>query len=261
MIDISAPAIIQPSPLVEVRFELSYAVSRTEADRFSLPRDHRGATLSELVAYLPSDLRTMPAWALQSMVGVTPMVLLAMGVHVPGPVTTFLTTTSASDQTYSVPAAFISNTSVEVVSAGGDGYWNGSLGTVGGSGGYALKNAVSMTPGGTKTFRLRAHGVGTGAAAACWFGATSLAGSVVGIESAGNASDGVNGTGAVTTGGTGDTVTAGNDPVSSAGVDPPAAAQTARTGSGVESAGFGGGYEVGLAHVGVQGIIKIINLQ
>lgn len=244
--------------LNEFRFGLSYALGRVGYDRFTLPRDWRDGTFAEIAPYLPDELRPLCA-----MLMVTHLAGFGASAGGTSSTTSFLTTTSAGNQTYNVPASFVSNTSVTVVSAGGDGHFSAGLGSVAGSGGYAIKASVAMTPSGTKTFAVRAHGADVGAANACWFGGANLAASVVGIECGGNATEGVNGTGADATGGQGDTVTAGNAPSSSAGVDPPSAGVTAMASSGVSPpAGFGGGYDsVPTAYPGGQGVIRIISLQ
>ncbi len=184
-------------------------------------------------------------------------------------VTTYLTGTSGSNQTYNVPATFVSNVSVEVVSAGGngineqtDGCGNGNGDQAsGGTGGYAIKSGVTMVAGGTQTYRLRAAGAGSGSTNACWFGGTTLSGSVVGIECGANGVNGGDGAGASTTGGKGDTVTGGSTTAHDAGQGaPPAAAQTARSGSGVTTAGDGGGTSGGAGSGGGQAIIKIVNI-
>lgn len=130
----------------------------------------------------------------------------------------FITTTSASNQTYNVPADFNSlNNTIHVVSHGANG---ASSGTSGGGGGYAAKANVSLTPSGTATYRLRAANSGSGTTNASWFNGTSLAGSSVGIQGASGA------TGAPTTSGVGDTLNAGGN---------------GGTGSSIGGGGGGGG--------------------
>lgn len=119
----------------------------------------------------------------------------------------FLTVTNAANQTWNVPSDWDSvNNFVEVISHGASGGGGVDVGQGyfgGGSGGYAKKAAISLTPGGTATYRLRDRNSGSGTAAACWFNGTTLALSSVGIQGAGGQ------TGAVTTSGIGTTLRAG----------------------------------------------------
>lgn len=190
--DAPPPAIIHPAPLVEVHFGLSIGISQVEYDRFSLPRDFRGATLRELLPYLPADLRHMPPWALLAMLPGTGAAILASAA--PGvKTTTFLTTTSASDQTWTVLAAWNSgDNSLNVISAGAHGVHGDTSadngGDGGGGGGFAKATNQPLTPSGSSKYRLRDANVGTGVANACWIGGsgtTTLATSLCGIQSAG----------------------------------------------------------------------------
>jgi hypothetical protein len=176
--------------------------------------------------------------------------------------TTFLTTLSGSNQTYSVPSTFVSNVSVEVVSSGGggfdesttDGSGNGDFGG-GGSGGYAIKSGVTMVAGGTVTY-------GLSVSSAVYFGGSSLAASSVGIlngSGAGGTHQGASG--ASTAGAKGDTTTggtAGTADSSIGGSAPPAAAISASSGSGLTNAGYGQNGTA--ATYPGQGFIKIINI-
>lgn len=193
--DAPPPAIILPAPYVERRFGLSYGL-RVAYDQIRLPGDFRDATIADLLAYLPAELRDLPSWALRSML-FTPVFFSAGGPRT----VTFIITTSGSDQDYTVPTDWTSsNNSVEIVSAGGTGGNDGASGDCpggsggsGGGGGYARKNDITLTGGAIAKFRLRAGGVGTGVATACWFNGTSLAASSVGIQSGGNGGVGGNG--------------------------------------------------------------------
>jgi hypothetical protein len=103
----------------------------------------------------------------------------------------FITSTSSSDQSWPVPNDWnsLSNT-VEVLSHGGNGFDGSpgpnnnpcSGGSGGGGGQYAKKSNVTLTPGGTATYRLRSANSGSSDSQACWFNGTSLAGSSVGIR-------------------------------------------------------------------------------
>lgn len=241
-----APAIIQRAPIREVQFGLSYALSRVEYDRFALPSGHHLAALSELLSWLPADIRQMPPWALHGMIfpGLGSLMRSTSGGALIKTVT-FLTTTSASNQSWSVLDAWNSaDNKIEVVSHGGTGA-NGSLnpgGGGGGGGGYAKALNVTLTPASTALYRLRAGGSGTGTAEACWFGGATLAASSAGIQGAANAGAGSGGAGASTTSGIGTTLRAGG--VGGGG------------GAGDEIAyggGGGGGGAAGLAGVGGAG--------
>lgn len=187
--DFQAPAIVDTR---EFNFGLSYGlvdgVVRVEYDKLILPRDWKDATLVELLPFIPSDLQGMPFWSLQAMMVISPFIIAVSHT------VTFITTTSASNQTYSVPAGWnISNNWAAVVSHGGNGgndfgggtFWGGG----GGGGGFAYAVNLSLTPGGSATFRLRAGGSGTGTSNACWFDGTSLALSSVGVQGAANGGD------------------------------------------------------------------------
>jgi hypothetical protein len=200
------PAIIRRAPSAERQFGLSYAVSRVRYDRFALPRDARDATLAELIPYLPAELRHMPPWALATFM-VTQLVGFGAG-GAGGPKTvTFLTTTSASNQTWSVPIDWNSSDNrIELISAGGNG-GNGGLGSRGGvcppedtcggagggggGGGYAGKDNIALTPSGSMTFRLRAGG----AQDSCFANGTLLSNASVGIADGSNGQGGTNASG------------------------------------------------------------------
>jgi hypothetical protein len=169
ILDAPPPAIIHRAPIAEVRFGLSYAViSRVEYD---------------------DDIKHMPRWALEG------MLLVPVFAYPPPLVTTltFLTATSATDQTWSVLADWnISSNVGQVVSHGADGGSDGGNG--GGGGGYAKTLNLNLTPSGSAKYRLRAGNSGSGVGSACWLGdagTTSLATSLVGIQGAGGTTGGV----------------------------------------------------------------------
>lgn len=214
MIDLPTPAIIQPVPLVEVRFGLSVAPSRVELDRFRLPADWRDARLSDLVGFLPDDLRSMPDWIVQGMLpGLLPLPGVASGAGVK--TTVILTATSGSNQTWPVLSDWNSmDNRGEVVGGGGAGGGRSAQGTGGGGGGgaYGRRNNMSLTPGGSATYFLNAGAAGnagTGAAGSdAWFNGASLGASSVGAKGGAgggsSASDGSAGAGGVGTSGVGD---------------------------------------------------------
>lgn len=110
-------------------------------------------------------------------------------------VVVFLTSTSTDNQTWTVPSDWNSNeNTVEVISHGAFGSsgagapvaGTASGGGGGGGGAYAKKSNITLTPGGSATFRLRASGVaGATDADASWFNGTSLANSSAGVRGAG----------------------------------------------------------------------------
>jgi hypothetical protein len=115
--------------------------------------------------------------------------------------TIFLTTTSAANQNWPVPPDWnSSNNTVEVIASGGGGQSGDGVdsGGGGGGGGYSKKTNITLTPGGTATYRLSAGGAVDTTGGDAWFNGTTLAGSSVGakggeegrssIESAGGAS-------------------------------------------------------------------------
>src|SRR4051812_44895541 len=171
----SPPAIIHPAPLVEVRFGLSYAliddICRVGYDRFTLPGDSRGRSLAELLSYFPRELRSLPPWMLVAMLpGIGAIAQMSSGSALVK-TTVNLTTTSTVNQTYTPVLADWNSAenTVEVGSHGGDGGSGGAgecgpayTGGGGGSGGKAFKTNLTLTPGGSMTFHLEAHGRGTG---------------------------------------------------------------------------------------------------
>lgn len=190
-IDLPAPAIIEFQDVHEVRFGLSYALSRTELDRFIVPRDWRDATIEDLRAYIPSDLGDMPGWALRSMFPL--FVRKVGGGGQPGVKTTvFLTNMSASNQNWSVLTDWNSaENTVHCIGGGGSGGGASGLGTGGGGGGgaYSNKDNISLTPSGSATFRLgnlATTGTGNGGVGSdVWFNGSTLAGSSVGAKGGG----------------------------------------------------------------------------
>lgn len=106
----------------------------------------------------------------------------------------FITTTSGSNQSYSVPSDWNnSNNQVETIASGGGGAtgiantnggtFSGASG--GGGAGYSKALNLTLTPGGTATFHLEAGGAVATAGGDCWFNGTTLAGSSVGSKGGG----------------------------------------------------------------------------
>lgn len=100
---------------------------------------------------------------------------------------TFLTSPTGSNQTYSVPSDWnSSNNSVETIGGGGGGHRNKGGG--GGGGGYSKQTNISLTPGGSATYRigaLGAEGSTPTAGGDSWFNAATLAASTVGSQGGG----------------------------------------------------------------------------
>lgn len=107
----------------------------------------------------------------------------------------FLVGTSGSDQTDSVPADWNnSNNFIDCIASGGSGAAASATrctATGGSAGAWSRKTTVSLTPGGSATYRLSAGGTvvtattttTAGVAGAdCWYGGTPLAGSSVGAK-------------------------------------------------------------------------------
>lgn len=199
----------------EFRFGLSYAVSRTGYDRFLLPTDFRDGTIDEILPYLPEDLRMMPKWALCSMLGVSQLTGFGAGSSSGVKTTTFLTTTNAANQTWTVLADWNSSANhAQVVSHAGtasDGNGAGTAGAGGGGGGYAKALTISLTPSGSATYRLSAAGNGSDDATAAWFNGANLAASSAGIRGGANAATTTAGAGASTTNAIGSTKFAGGN--------------------------------------------------
>lgn len=116
--------------------------------------------------------------------------------------TSLLTTTSASNQTYNVPSDYrAAGSAIDVIASGGSGAvrrnlnsGSGTVAATGGSGGgWSQKVNLSLTPGGTATYRLSVGGATVSGAALgtstdgnngadAWFNGTTLAGSSVGAK-------------------------------------------------------------------------------
>lgn len=209
MIDftLSPPAIIECQEVREISFGLSYATSRTELDKFIIPRDWKDATLEEIRAYIPYDLRDFPDWAIQAMF---PLFARTSGKKLIK-TTVFLTNMSGSNQTWAALADW--NSAENIVHCIGGGGSGGGLtgdGATGGGGGgaYANRSNITLTPNANVTFRLgNRASVGTGnggTGSDVWFNGSTLANSSVGAKGgAGNSG---------TTGGSGgsDTSSVGN---------------------------------------------------
>lgn len=108
----------------------------------------------------------------------------------------FLTSPTGSNQTYNVPSDWnSSNNTVEVIGAGGGGAKsNTSGGAAGGGGGgaYSKQTNISLTPGGTATYRIGSGGAvqtssGTAGNAGgdTWFNGATLGASSVGAKGGG----------------------------------------------------------------------------
>ena len=114
-----------------------------------------------------------------------------------------ITTTSGSNQTWTVPSDWNSaSNKVEVIASGGGGS-NGANGNGGCGGSYATKSNISLTGGGSATYFLNVGGAGAAAGAGAagtaggdaWFNGTTLAGSSVGAKGgAGGNNSGATGT-------------------------------------------------------------------
>lgn len=123
--------------------------------------------------------------------------------------TSFLTGTSASNQTYNVPSDWnSSNNSIEVIGGGASGGGAGAVNYAGGGGGgaYAKVTNLTLTAGGTATYRLEADvsgGSSTGSAVAgnagkdAWFSNSGAAPTLTsqGALAKGGSSAGYNTTG------------------------------------------------------------------
>lgn len=193
--DAAPPAIIQPIRPVEKHFGISYGLrsdgeTLVEYDRVLLPKDFRDANWRELVAYLPSELQKMPPWALQGML-FTPVFFVAAPLI---KTTTFIISTSAANQTWSVLANWNgADNNLQCISHGGQGGQGGHdccgswPGGGGGGGGFAKTSNVGLTPSGSMTFHLEAGGQGAAVAQATWANGATLAASSAGICGAGNA--------------------------------------------------------------------------
>lgn len=106
----------------------------------------------------------------------------------------FLTTTNAANQTDTVPSDWNSfNNFIDTIASGGSGgVVSGGGSATGGSGpGWSRQTNVSLTKGGSATYRLPAGGaavssssglVAGNAGADCWYNGTTLAGSSVGAK-------------------------------------------------------------------------------
>lgn len=283
ILDAPPPAIIQPARLVEVRFGLSYAVSRVEYDRFRLPSDWREASLDELRAWVPSDLRQMPDGVLRAMFPFVPVV----GFSGLDKTTALIITTDANLQTWSVPADWNSaDNTAEVVSHGAhgsDGFEDCcgfGDGEGGGGGGYSKTAAsMSLTPGGSASFRLSAANSGSSTGVAAWFNGATLAASSVGICGASgtngasigsaigtNKRSGGNGAGTAGAGGGagGDVGNGGNASGQTGGTSGGSHSGAGGAGSGgaggLYGGGGGGGVRVSVAGgPGQAGIIVVVN--
>lgn len=232
------PAIIHRLPIVRVRYGTDVVTGKMEYAEHAWPRDIFDASLPEALVYLPGEFDPkLPEWALAKLIPSAKALLFVPIVGWSGFQKTveFLTSTSASDQTYNVAEDFnVADNYVGVVSAGshgssGQGANTGSGGG-GGGGGFAAKSNISLTPGGAAPYRLRAANTGSGTGSACWFNGTSLAASSVGVQCAANTASVPNGkAGAVTTSAVGDVTNAGGD------------GGNGTTGSGDRGGGGGGG--------------------
>lgn len=254
------PAIVEFQSAHEVRFGLSYAPSRTELDRFIVPRDWRDATVDELRAYIPGDLRDMPDWAIQSM-----FPLFARKVGSSGPAvktTVFLTSTSGSNQTWDVLSDWNSSENiVHCIGGGGNGRGRSNAqsggGHGGGGGGYGGKENISITPSGTVSFFIGIPPAVsenlTGNGATTWFGGTSAIDTLVSGRGAGGGTASLPGPGGLASadgdvtyaGGSGSAASSGNYSGAGGGAAGPfgaggdATASTGGTGGG-GSGGAGG---------------------
>lgn len=232
------PAIIHRLPIVKVRYGTDLS-GKMEYAEHHWPRDIIDASLAEALVYMPGQFDPLlPKWALAKMLPNKSSLAMAAFIGVLGGGLTktveFITTTSASNQTYNVAADFnVSDNYIGVVSHAGNSssaLINTRGGGGGGGGGFADKSNLSLTPGGTTTYRLRAANAGTTDGAACWFGGTSLAGSSVGIRGGSQAASTANGAaGASITNAVGDNKRPGG------------AGGQASTGTGNRGGGGGGG--------------------
>jgi len=148
----------------------------------------------------------------------------------------FLTSTSASNQTDTVPSDWnSSNNTIEVIASGAggipaDGTYGGGVG--GGGGGYSKATNVSLTPGGSVTFFLQAGGATSTSGSNCWYNGATIGASSVGAT---GGSAGTQSTGA---GGAGGTVSVGSGYSGGAGGTRPS---TPNGGTGGGGAGGPGG--------------------
>lgn len=134
----------------------------------------------------------------------------------------FLTGTSGSNQTDTVPSDWNSaNNSIETIASGGGAAAAGAAaGSSSGGGGAAYSKAtnVSLTPGSSATYHLEVGGAGgTGVGGSgttggdCWYNATTLAGSSVGSKGGVGAAINTGGTGGASGSGIGSTKNSGGN--------------------------------------------------
>lgn len=141
----------------------------------------------------------------------------------------FLTSPTGSNQTYSVPSDWNSSDNiVETLGAGGGGGGcNNANGGGGGGGAYSAQTNISLTPGGSATWRVGTAGT-TGAGAAggdggdSWFNGTTLGGSSVGSKGGvggglGSGGSGTGGSGGASGSGTGATKYSGGNGATGSG--------------------------------------------
>ena len=126
---------------------------------------------------------------------------------------TFITSTSGSNQTHTIPSDWNSaNNSIEVIASGAGACSRSAGGGYGGSAGgaYSKSANVSLTGGGSATFFLNSGGAGQAAGASignngpdAWYNGTTLAGSSVGAKGGTGCNDKAGSTGGQQSGNTG----------------------------------------------------------
>lgn len=279
--------LLEQPAIIEVHYGLDYAwsngITLVDYDHFRLPHDWRDASLEELLAWFPSDLRKLPPWMILGMLPGTGAAVLGSGGGLVKTIVN-LTGTSTSNQTYS-PVLATWNSSENTAECGSHGGKGGNASGPGcggidgagggaGSGGKAFKTNMSLTGGGSMTYHLQAGNSGTGTGQACWANGATLAASTVGICGGAdggnglasflhtvccvcecnNGGDGGPGLGASTVGAKGDSTTAGNDGVGGSGGSAP--------GGSIAGNGGNGGSPAGSSNPGAAGgnaAIQLIN--
>ena len=127
----------------------------------------------------------------------------------------FLTGTSGSNQTYTIPSDWGSSANtIETIGAGGSGAAGFASNSAGGGAGgaYSKITNLTLTPGGSATYFLPAGAAASGNAGGdCWFNGSTLAGSSVGAKGGGGGSSGSGGTGGASASGVGTTKNSGGN--------------------------------------------------
>lgn len=171
---------------------------------------------------------------------------------------TFLTGTSATDQTWTIASDWNSaDNSVEVIASGGSGGARrgassatlAGRGSGAGGGGYSITTNITLTPGGSATYRLSDGGVGVSPGVAvssngnlganAWFNGTSL--TVASVSARGGAAGRGGSGGSSTSGGSGGSTTSAIGTIKFAGGSGGTLTSTSATGNRASGGGGAGG--------------------